>query len=124
MGMITEMQNFIRIYRLPDMLSSEYCFAGGIQEAFTMVDWFNPVPAEMMDNFDAIKHREEIREFVRNKPYYQEGKKHLAITDYGDVFFIEVPLEEVEESKPVKKTVLCFQGEEIEFDNLPKQEGD
>lgn len=95
MGMITEMQNFIRIFRLPDALSSEYCFAGGIPTTFTMVDWFNPVPPnDMNDDFDAVKHRELIREFVRKKPYYQEGKKHLAITDYGDVFFIEQEVEE------------------------------
>ena len=89
MAEITSENNFIRVFRLPELFPPDfYCFGGGKEVGFWLVDWFNPVPDAMIENFNTEKHREMIREFIKGKIYYDPNYKFLAITDYGEAFLI------------------------------------
>lgn len=93
---ITERNNFIRIFRIPNEFPSDFCFGGGHPVNFQLLDWFNPIPQEDLGS-DKIKtlteeemqkHREAIREFIKVKNYYDPEFKFLALSDYSDVFLI------------------------------------
>lgn len=86
---ITNTNNFMRIFKLPTEYPEDFCFGGGIPVTFQMVDWFSPVPDNMIENFNIEKHRKMIRKFVKEKIYFTTGYKYLAIADYGDTFLIE-----------------------------------
>jgi len=48
---VTQLNNFCRVFELPQTFSEAYCFSGGIPTVFIMVDWFNPIPAsDVSDN--------------------------------------------------------------------------
>lgn len=85
---INQMNNFMRIFRLPTDFPSDYCFSGGHPVEFQLVDWFNPIEPDTLKKVDLSKHREMIREFVRGKVYFDPSVKYLAIADYGDAFLI------------------------------------
>jgi hypothetical protein len=85
---ITPANNFMRIFRVPIEFPSAFCFGGGIPIEFQMVDWFNPVTDEMMENFNVEEHKKMIRKMIRKKVYYNPNYKYLAITDYNDSFLI------------------------------------
>lgn len=83
--------NFCRVYRLPDSYPLEYCFGGGHQVTFTMVDWFNPIPQEDMAEYGGtIKswdhYKEGLNDFLKKKHYVIQGKKYLLITEFGESF--------------------------------------
>lgn len=92
---ITEATNFLRVFRLPAKFPSGYCFGGGHEVRFQLVDWFNAFspmdefPKEF-ENGDAgyLEHIEELRQFIAGKKYVQAGFVYLAVTDYGDSFLI------------------------------------
>jgi len=82
---VTEQNNFCRIFELPDKLSDEFCFNGGIPILFKMVDWFNPVsdcPCEITT--DSLCG--QLEEWLQDKSYVRPGKKYLLISDFGASF--------------------------------------
>ena len=86
--------NFIRIFRLPQSMPSDFCFGGGHKVEFQLVDWFNPVcdPEEplpaMLEGHNLEELRGAIKAFIKPKIYFNPAFTFLAITDYGDSFLI------------------------------------
>ena len=114
---INKHNNFIRVFRVPSRYPSGYCFGGGYDVAFKMVDWFEPyptismatlveigeksnVPSELTPLWDAPNGEvlltpelreilvKSLREFI-GKKNYSDGYDLLCITDYGDSFIVE-----------------------------------
>ena len=93
---VTETNNFIRIFRIPNQFPSDFCFGGGHPVNFQIVDWFNPIPQEelwsgktkTLSEKELEEYRGSIREFIKVKNYYDPEFKFLALCDYGDVFLI------------------------------------
>ena len=88
---VTERNNFMRIFRIPNQFPSDFCFGGGHPVNFQIVDWFNPIPQEELLSGKAKtleKYRRGIREFIKVKNYYDPAFKFLALSDYDDVFLI------------------------------------
>ncbi len=93
---ITQENNFIRIFRMPQQFRSDFCFGGGHPVNFQMVDWFNPIPQEELwsgkpkelTDKELEEYREAIREFIKVKNYYDPKFQFLALSAYGDVFLI------------------------------------
>jgi len=85
---ITHMTNFCRIFELPVEFPSGFCFGGGIDTIFKMVDWFYPVPQEDLPN--NIKPWNEyitlLKDFLKDKNYVKPGMKYVLITDFGEAF--------------------------------------
>jgi hypothetical protein len=96
MFMVNANQNFIRIFRLPEVYPEGYCFAGGHEVTFKLIDWFYPLDQTgFYNNQDVLldgdmieEHHVKIREFIKGKIYYNSQYAYLAITDYGDAFLI------------------------------------
>ena len=93
---ITQQNNFMRIFRIPNQFPCDYCFGGGHAVNFEIVDWFNPIPQEglwsgktkTLSEKELEEYRGAIREFIKIKNYYDPEVKFLALSDYGDVFLI------------------------------------
>ncbi len=96
---VTEATNFVRVFKVPDEFSSEYCFGG--QEhlsEFFIIDWFNPFDqqdfwekdAYEVDTTDSkfVAHIEKMRKFIKGKQYFDPSNTYMAMTDYGYVFII------------------------------------
>jgi len=110
--------NFVRIFKIPHEYPKGYCFGGGKDVNFVMVDWFEPYPA-MLCPVD-ISGSEETNESLKGLPplldcpnkeieltpdlreklnsmlcgfigkkKYNDGHDLLAITNYGDSFVIK-----------------------------------
>jgi hypothetical protein len=94
--------DFCRVFELPEKFSNEYCFGGGIQTTFLMVDWFCPVgmgqtrvtkefwekevgPIEIREIEDKWLI-EELQPFLQKKRYTKPDRKYLVITDFGMTF--------------------------------------
>lgn len=103
---ITYITNFLRLFRLPKVFPSDYCFGGGHPTTFVLVDWFNPFPEQdfwgdktkEFDKSDAkyLKHIEELKDFIKEKKYFNPKYTYLVLTDYGDVFLVN-PEERMDE---------------------------
>lgn len=113
---VTEMNNFARVFRLPSGYPEGFCFGGGYPVNFQLVDWLNPVPtltdvcpeislpgSDGMTKFpldlegeSLEKLREGLRGFIKDKVYVKSNpqRQFLMITDYGDVFFVYQPGQE------------------------------
>lgn len=93
---ITQNNNFIRIFRIPNEFPSDFCFGDGHPVNFQLVDWFNPIPQEELwegktknlTETEIEEYRQSIRKFIEVKNYYNPEFKLLALSDYGDVFLI------------------------------------
>ena len=110
---INKHNNFIRVFRVPSRYPSGYCFGGGYDVAFKMVDWFEPYPTISMATLVEIGEKSNVpselsawdakrrtlrlvreilvkslREFI-GKKNYSDGYDLLCITDYGDSFIVE-----------------------------------
>ena len=93
---VTEKNNFMRIFRIPNQFPSDFCFGGGHPVNFQIVDWFNPIPQEelwsgktkTLSEKELEEYRGGIREFIKVKNYYDPEFKFLALSDYDDVFLI------------------------------------
>jgi hypothetical protein len=86
---INEMNNFCRVFELPDEFPTGFCFGGGYPVTFKMIDWFNPIsPTELNENIKWEDYISGIKEFMLEKKYIKVGKKYLLITDFGEVLFI------------------------------------
>jgi len=87
--MINEMNNFCRVFELPDEFPTGFCFGGGYPVTFKMIDWFNPIPPiELNENTKWEDYISGIKEFILEKQYIKVGKKYLLITDFGEVLFL------------------------------------
>jgi len=91
--------NFCRVFELPELYPSGFCFGGGHPVSFQMVDWFNPVPGigqpavskevwrkEVGDiEITEISHDELQESFVwlLEKNYVKPGKDYLVLCDFG-----------------------------------------
>jgi len=81
------MNNFCRIFELPEEYPKGYCFGGGHAVVFKMVDWFYPIPQEDIDN-NVVKPWEEyvvlLKDFLKDKNYVQSGRQYILITSFGE----------------------------------------
>jgi len=86
---ITEENNFCRIFELPSEYPQRFCFGGGIDTTFKMVDWFNPIPVQDIWD-DNVKTWDEykplILEWLTDKVYLKPNKKYLMITNFNETF--------------------------------------
>jgi len=84
---INQNNNFCRIFRMPDVFPSGFCFGGGLPVTFTMVDWFEPVP---LQSREAEMREEDIKymliAFLQPKQYVQPGYTFLVLCDFGLTF--------------------------------------
>ena len=97
---ITEMNNFCRILRLPTSYPEGYCFGGGYPVNCHLVDWFNPIPGkdgEIFNNYPRTIEAEEmesiremLRDFIKEKTYVKSHPNHsfILVADYGDAFMV------------------------------------
>ena len=99
---INNNNNFIRIFKLPETFPHDYCFNGGHDTIFVLVDWFNPVDQQKLWKGDFILDerglegiRDGIREFVKAKQYFLPEFEYMAITAYGDAFMINPHIEKI-----------------------------
>lgn len=92
--------NFCRVFELPEIYPSGYCFSGGFRVNFQMVDWFNPVPGIGQPAVTKEVWREKVGEietktvsidelqssiipFLRKKKYASPGRDYLVLCDFG-----------------------------------------
>lgn len=112
---INPKNNFVRIFKVPHDYPNGFCFGGGRDINFIMVDWFSPYPEmeppvkvpdfEMPKGitplYECPNHEIELTDDLRNKlnsmlsdfirkKNYNNGHDLLAITNYGDAFIIKV----------------------------------
>jgi hypothetical protein len=95
---VTAATNFLRVFRVPDDFSPDYCFDGGHKTIFMLIDWFNAFsPNELWDNNDKEFDRTDIeytnrvdmiRKFIKEKKYFKAEHTYMVLTDYGDVFLV------------------------------------
>ena len=94
---VTADTNFIRIFQMPQEFPSDFCFQGGHDVNFNLVDWFNPIDQmsfwggkEIVLQGEYLEEkRDKIARFIKTKKYFDHNFKYLAMTDYGDVFIIQ-----------------------------------
>ena len=92
---LTHHNNFLRVFQLPTSYPDEFCFGGGLNITFKMVDWFNPLATldfyetpKILEGEELEDLRRLLKNFISKKLYIVPGHKYLAITDYGDSFII------------------------------------
>ena len=94
---ITQNDNRIKIFRLPEAYPSDFCFGGGHPVTFQLVDWFDPLDHQRLYNDTVVilsgealqEQRERVDKFIRCKNYYDPNFQYLAITSYGDTQLIQ-----------------------------------
>lgn len=84
-------KNFCRVFELPEVYPKGFCFGGGRAVVFMMVDWFEPIPFEDMndsrdDYFDWDYYVPKLKEFLKVKNYVKPMRRYLIITDFGKSF--------------------------------------
>lgn len=92
MKQITGHNNFIRIYKLPSQMGNDYCFGGGYNIPFRLVDWFNPIQdlSKVSDpDYIEDEHRKTVQ-FIKQKNYVKKGDRLLLITDYDWSLVVDV----------------------------------
>ena len=86
-AMISQSNNFCRVFELPDEYPGGFCFGGGRPVMFAMVDWFGPIPDEDIVSGNIKPWSDYIpmlKEFLKDKIYVKPGKQYLLITDFGE----------------------------------------
>lgn len=69
----------IIIFELPPMMPTDFCFGGGHDVTFKMVDWFAPHSDMEIDEGLETFMNEDLRE----KSYFREDRTYLAVTKSG-----------------------------------------
>lgn len=96
MDEINDSNNFCMVFELPKEYLEGYCFGGGHDVNFKMVDWFNPMPnKEIMEAIDpdfpsdweGVKA--ELIKVMPDKKYAKKDSKYLVLTDFGDSFLFD-----------------------------------
>lgn len=100
---ITDDDNFLRVFRLPNDYPSDFCFQGGHPVMIELVDWFNPFPVaefyggkvKEFENTEAwyLKRIEELKQYIKGKVYFKPEYSYLVLTNYGDAFVVNPQLE-------------------------------
>lgn len=97
---VTELNNFGRVFRMPFDYPSDFCFGGGHPIQVQLVDWFNPVPPDEGEYFvkypktlegeELEKLRDRLREWLKEKVYVKANvhQKFILVTDYGDAIVV------------------------------------
>jgi hypothetical protein len=81
--------NFVRIFQIPNDFPGGFCFGGGYDVPFKMVDWFDATPPpEMGENTDTETVKQMIRDFIPGKNYFDRGHRYLVLPDNGDAFLV------------------------------------
>ena len=92
--------NFCRVFEVPEILSTEYCFGGGVPVLFKMVDWFYPIPdvgqaavsKEVWEKevgqivpveVDLEELEKTLISFLREKRYANPGRTYLVLYEFG-----------------------------------------
>lgn len=72
LSFLEEPRIFVRVYRLPQKLTDDYCFGPGVPITFTNVDWF-----------EASLHepRERLIEWIKGKRYFDPNARFLVLGD-------------------------------------------
>lgn len=81
--------NFCRVFELPQSYSSEYCFGGGIDTNFKMVDWFNPLSTSYED-LTWKENKKRIIDFIKEKNYIKNNRSYLIITNFGKAIIFKM----------------------------------
>lgn len=79
--------NFCRVFEMPKIFPGEFCFGGGHEVVFKMVDWFQPIPAKDIwcnKIKPWKKYRSLLYNFLKEKPYIRHGYKYLVITNFDE----------------------------------------
>ncbi len=88
-------QNFCRVFAIPTDMPNDFCFGGGQLVPFRQVDWFQPIPNELIaSNLDmGIDDNESLRvallSFLADKNYVEPGRRYLVLCDWGYCFVFE-----------------------------------
>jgi len=99
---VTQATNFLRVFRLPDEYPSDYCFGGGHSVEIQLLDWFNAFSQQDFWEKDEkevdtteqeyIDHIDSLKQFIKEKIYFNSNKTYMVLTDYGDSFVINPEL--------------------------------
>lgn len=84
---MTNEENFCRVFRLPEEYPSGFCFGGGRPVTFLMVDWFQPLDPQNLDE-PWVEVSVKLRDFILQKRYVEQGASYLVITDFGESLLI------------------------------------
>ena len=92
--------NFCRVFEVPNDFPNEYCFGGGHDVTFKMVDWFYPVKGISIAGVSKEVWRKEVGPieetevaieevekelfpFLKEKNYVRRGRKYLVLYNFG-----------------------------------------
>jgi hypothetical protein len=78
--------NLLRVFRLPLYVQAGFCYNGGHDTPFKMVDWFRPANA-VGEPLDV----ESLRAFIRNKNYYNPNFNYIVMCRTGECFLVDPP---------------------------------
>ena len=98
--------NFCRVFEVPLTFPKDYCFDGGHQVTFKMVDWFIPVPNIGQAGVSKKEWLEKVGEietiiitgnelqrllvpWLREKPYVRPAYTYLVLCDFGATICFE-----------------------------------
>lgn len=87
-------RTFVRVYRLPEKLTTGYCFGAGVPITFINVDWFEAPISE---------GREGLTDFIKSKQYYSGNARFLLLGDHPAFVFTIEPRANVIPLTPVKE---------------------
>lgn len=83
---ITQENDFLRVFEIPELPENlPYCFGGGVDVPFKMVDWFGTSGIETRN---PIEVQESLTEFISGKQYYDKNKNFLIVCEFGLIFII------------------------------------
>jgi hypothetical protein len=80
---MTNEENFCRVFALPEEYPSGFCFGGGRPVTMMMVDWFQPLdPENLEEPWEVV--RANLLKFLAQKQYIQKGREYLVLTDFHE----------------------------------------
>ena len=91
---INNNNNFCRIFELPSKYPGDYCFGGGHDVVFKLVDWFNPIDPMDTPEFGGTPkqweyYKEKLVPFLKSKKYVKPDRHYLLITSFGESFLFD-----------------------------------
>ena len=98
--------NFCRVFEVPETYPEGYCFGGGKDVTFKMVDWFYPVEdvgqagvskEVWKEKVGPIETTEvelddliaKINPFLKEKMYLKPDRQYLVICDFGATWLMD-----------------------------------
>jgi hypothetical protein len=83
---VNNMTDFCRVFEVPEQFPNGFCFGGGFDITFKMVDWFSPLGGGLDSKGKEIELEELERElfsFLKNKLYVKPNRTYLVLYDFG-----------------------------------------